>query len=97
MSNVPDPEDEEAPSRFRRTWQLLFQDTVVVTMFDNDDAGRQAGRRLARGLDGEAFDDWDNTYGDVNEWHLADPEGLAERIGRYRDRLHSRRGVESWG
>lgn len=96
VSNVPD-DDDDAPSRFSRTWTLLFQDTICITMFDNDDAGRQAGRRLARGLDGEAFDEWDNDYGDVNEWHLADPEGLAASLGGFRSRLHSRRGVDSWG
>jgi len=97
VSNVPDNEDEdgEAPSRFHKSWLLLFQDTICVTMFDNDDAGRKSGRRLARGLNGEAFDEWNNDYGDVNEWHRADPEGLAASLDGYRDRLHRSRGLGS--
>lgn len=94
VANVPDPEEPEAERGFAKEWKLLFQDTICVTMFDNDDAGRQAGRRLARGLDGEAFDEWDNTYKDANEWHKSDPDGLGVALNSFRSRIYSSKGME---
>jgi len=90
-------DDEEEPEgRFKRSWQLLFQDTLCITIFDNDEAGIGPGRQLARGLDGVAFDAWENGYGDVNDWHRADPEGLGDAISRFRYGVYRSRGMESW-
>ena len=88
-----EPEEE---GRFQRSWHLLFQDTLCITMFDNDEAGIPAGRQLARGLDGVAFDAWENGYGDVNEWHKADPGGLGDAIARFRYGVYRSRGLEPW-
>ena len=92
VANVADDEDE-APSRFRRSWKSLFDGTLCVVMFDQDDAGAKAGRRLARFLEGEVFDDWDGSYGDVNDWHHDDPDGLADALRGYRDRVRRGRGL----
>jgi hypothetical protein len=89
-----DSDNSEAPSRFRDSWPLLFRDTLCITMFDNDEAGRPPGRILARALDGVAFDAWPDTYGDVNDWHLADPKGLADAISRFRYGFYRSRGME---
>ena len=91
-----DDDEEESEGRFKRSWQLLFQDTVCVTIFDNDEAGVAPGRRLARGLDGVAFDGWVDGYGDVNDWHKADPGGLADAISSFRYGVYSSRGMELW-
>lgn len=104
VSNVKTPAEiekdsdteQEPEGRFKRSWQLLFQDTLCITMFDNDEAGIPAGRQLARGLDGAAFDAWENGYGDVNDWHLADPEGLGDAINRFRYGVYRSRGMVSW-
>jgi len=90
-------EDEQKEGKFRKSWQLLFAGTMCFTIFDNDPEGLQAGRRLARFLDGEAFDGWQNGYGDVNEWHKSDPEGLADALSRYRDGIYRGKGMEPWG
>ena len=99
VSNVRDPDEDEQdgqPSRFRKSWLHLFTDTLCITMFDNDDEGRKAGRRLARGLDGEAFDEWPDGYGDVNEWHRDDPTGMARALYRYRRGLYHSKGLVPW-
>ena len=70
--------------------------TDDTTIELSERVNRVAGRRLARGLSGEAFDEWDNQYGDVNEWHQSDPDGLAAAIARYRDRLYRSKGLDSW-
>lgn len=93
VSNVLDEEDG-GDRGFRKEWALLFEDTLCITMFDNDDAGRVAGRKLARGLNGEAFDEWDNDYGDANDWHKADPDGMARAIADYRNRVRGSRGLQ---
>ena len=85
---------EEREGRFRREWSLLFEDTLCITMFDNDDAGRQAGRRLAAGLNGVVFDEWDARFSDVNDWFVADREGLVDALDRFRSRVRSSRGLE---
>lgn len=91
-----DSDDTEEPEgRFKRSWQLLFQDTLCITIFDNDEAGIPAGRQLARGLDGVAFDGWEDGYGDVNDWHRDDPEGLADAINRFRYGIYRSRGMVS--
>lgn len=95
VSNVPSEErwSDENPTGFKREWKLLFEDSRVIVMFDNDDPGRKAGRRLARALGGEAFDAWDDEYVDINEWHRADPEGLGVAIDRFRYRIFGSEGM----
>lgn len=94
VQNVPDPDEPvegdrfSKPAGFKPSWRFLFEDTRVVTMFDDDDAGRKAGRRLAAALGGVAFDGWgDSGYTDVNDWHRGDPAGLGEAVARFRDGL----------
>jgi hypothetical protein len=89
-----DPDDAKESKRWKKVWALLFQETVCITIFDNDDKGVGPGRMLARSLDGVAFDAWENGYGDVNDWHLADPEGLADAISRFRYGFYRSRGME---
>lgn len=94
VSNVGEEESDKPQARgFRKEWALLFEDTLVITVFDNDDAGRKAGRRLARMLNGEAFDEWDNQYGDINDWHRADPDGLSRSLRGYCQRVLGSRGL----
>lgn len=95
VSNVPDNEDGSQERGFRREWTLLFEDTLCIVMFDNDDAGLKAGRRLARAVNGEAFDEWDNKYSDVNDWHKSDPVGLGLALAGYVDRVRRSRGMVS--
>lgn len=93
VSNVPDEERwGKEKTGFRAEWKLLFEGSRVVTMFDNDEAGRKAGRRLARALGGEAFDEWDE-YSDVNDWWRADPQGLAYAVDRFRYRVFGMEGM----
>ena len=87
--------DEEKEGRFRKSWQHLFADTLCIVMFDNDDAGRPAGRQLSRFLGGEVFDDWDDKYGDCNDWHKDEPGGLGRAVSRFRSRIYRSRGLES--
>lgn len=89
--------DEVTDRRLRKSWLLLFEETLCLTIFDNDEAGRGAGRRLARGLGGEAFDGWDDRYGDVNDWHRADPDGLGEALRAFSSDIRSGRGMATWG
>ena len=91
-----DPGEAEKEGRFKRSWQLLFQDTLCITMFDNDDKGIGPGRQLARGLDGVAFDAWENGYSDVNDWHKADPSGLGDALNRFRYGVYRSRGIQPW-
>jgi len=97
VGNVPDDdEDKESDTgrpAIRKSWLLLFADTLCVTMFDNDDDGRKAGRRLARALNGEVFDGWNDEYGDVNDWWRDDPTGLAAAVDRFRGRIHRSHGM----
>jgi hypothetical protein len=69
--------------RFRASWRALFTGTVYV-MFDNDDDGWKHGNMLARILEGETFDRWDDRYEDPNEWHQNDPDGLRNALMDYR-------------
>lgn len=94
VSNVPDDEDEETERGFRKEWALLFEDTLCLMMFDNDDAGKKAGRRLARGLNGEAFDEWADNHNDINSWHRADPVSLRLALASWRVGVRSGRGLE---
>ncbi|KKM02964.1 hypothetical protein LCGC14_1779220 [marine sediment metagenome] len=87
--NVPDEdpkaeEDKTRSSRFEPGWKWLFAGTKVVVMFDNDESGWPAGRKLAHLLDGEVFDRWDDDYGDVNDWWIGDSAGMKEAISYYR-------------
>jgi hypothetical protein len=93
--NVPDTDGEgsdEAPrsSRFDPDWSWLFMGSRVVVMFDNDDEGWKAGRKLAHLLEGEVFDNWDDgstsggPYRDINDWWLGDKRGMKNAISRYR-------------
>jgi len=88
-----DSDDEEPEGRFRRSWQLLFEDTLCLTIFDNDEAGRQGGRRLARGLGGEAFDGWVDDFEDVNDWHRRDSDGLGAALHSFRARVRRGHGL----
>ena len=90
-----DSDETEEEVGFRRTWQLLFADTLCIVMFDNDDKGRPAGRRLARGLEGEVFDGWVDNFKDANEWHRSDPAGLGAAIDRFRRGVYRSRGLVS--
>ena len=93
VANVAEDDEQHTSRGFRKEWALLFEDTLCITIFDNDDAGRKAGRALARGLNGEAFDGWDDRYGDVNDWHRDDPSGLADALARYVYRVSRERGL----
>ena len=90
VSNVSDGERE---GRFKSQWRLLFEDTLCVVMFDNDEAAREPGRLLANALNGEVFDDWDSQYADINDWYRADPEGFRDRVGAYRRRTRALYGL----
>ena len=93
-SNVPDEKDGEVEynDRFHKSWTYLFDDTLCITAFDNDDSGRRAGRKLARALEGEVFDQWHQDYTDMNEWHKADPDGLKITLQNFRSKVRDSRG-----
>ena len=80
-----DEGDEDVDPRLE-AWSILFEGSFVVVAFDNDVDGIRAGRRLARGLGGIVFDEWDDDYNDLNDWYSADPEGLDRAIDRFRRR-----------
>lgn len=85
--NVPDEddkEDREETRRFRRSWAILFRESEVVVMFDNDEEGIKNGRRLAMLLHGRVFDRWDDEHEDVNAWHKADPKRLRRAVMDFR-------------
>lgn len=100
VSNVPAEEgagDDRfgQPAGFKHSWKLLFEDTLVITMFDDDDAGRKAGRRLAAALNGVAFDGWgDSGFTDVNDWWRSDPAGMVEAINNFRVGVRRSRGLD---
>ncbi len=77
-------EEREWTGKFLEEWRYLFEDTTVFVVFDNDATGRYAGRELARFLDGDAFDAWDDDYGDIGEWHKDHPVGLARALAGFR-------------
>ena len=81
VGNVPD--GEEGSKHWHKAWNVLFEDTLCIIAFDNDDAGRHAGRKLARALEGVVFDRWHRDYSDLNEWHKADPEGLGVAMAAF--------------
>ena len=93
--NIPDDDEPEAAdasegvegasqaSRFNPNWKWLFTGSRVVVMLDNDEKGWPAGRKLAKLLEGEVFDAWDD-YGDINEWYLGDRIGMKKTLSRYR-------------
>lgn len=85
--------DDKKEGRWLRAWNLLFEDTLCVTMFDNDEHGRQPGRVLAAQLNGVVFDEWDDRFGDVNDWMLGDRDGLARSVYRFSDRVRGSRGM----
>ena len=78
---------------FRKAWTMLFEDTLNIVAFDNDDTGRRNGRILARALEGIVFDKWNGDYTDLNEWHKADPGGLAVSLKIFRDESRIARGM----
>ena len=80
---------------FRNDWLLLFEDTLCVVAFDQDEAAVEPQRRLAAALKGEQFDDWDTRYTDFNDWYRGDPEGFRARIAGYRDRTRRLYGLAS--
>lgn len=90
VSNVGKDEDK---SRFKREWKLLFQGTLCIVMFDNDEEGQASGRRLAAGLGGVLFDEWDDRYTDVNDWFRNDWQGLVDRLRGFRTRVRATRGL----
>ena len=81
-----DEDDEREVDPQQEAWSILFEGSFVVVAFDNDVDGIRAGRRLARGLGGIVFDEWDESYNDLNEWYSADPKGLDSAITRFRRR-----------
>jgi hypothetical protein len=93
-SNVPDEKDGETEysGRFPKAWSYLFDDTLCLIAFDNDDSGNRAGRKLARALEGEVFDQWNRDYTDINEWHKADPQGLKITLQNFRAKVRTSRG-----
>ena len=95
-SNVPDEKDGQVEynERFHKAWYYLFEDTLCITAFDNDDSGRRAGRLLAKALDGEVFDEWHRDYSDMNEWHKADPTGLGVTLQNFRAKVRTSRGYD---
>jgi hypothetical protein len=78
---------------FKKAWTMLFDDTLNIVAFDNDDTGRRNGRILARALEGVVFDGWTGDYKDLNEWHIADPGGLAVSLKIFRDESRISRGM----
>ena len=97
LSKDTDPDEPDPDTgRWKHSWQLLFQDTLCITMFDNDEAGIGPGRMLARSLDGVAFDAWENGHNDVNDWHKADPDGLGDALNRFRYGVYRSRGIQPW-
>jgi len=84
---------DEREGRFRKSWTHLFEDTLCITMFDNDEAGRIPGRQLAVALNGVVFDEWDDDYMDVNSWYVGDGEGLVDAVDRFRNRARGARGL----
>ena len=72
---------------------MLFDDTLNIVAFDNDDTGRRNGRILARALEGIVFDGWTGDYNDLNEWHIADPDGLAVSLKIFRDESRIAKGM----
>ena len=91
VGNVP--EEGQESKHFKKAWTVLFEDTLCVVAFDNDDAGRHAGRKLARGLEGVVFDKWHRDYNDLNEWHKADPDGLGEAMAAFSLEARKIRGM----
>ena len=87
VANVEDTEDEDREVDPRQeAWAILFEGSRVVVAFDNDDDGIRAGRRLARGLGGIVFDQWDDNWNDLNDWYAGDPDGLDRAIDSFRRR-----------
>ena len=84
MANVPEQGEE---GRFKKEWALLFEDSRVFVMFDPDDEGVKAGRRLAAALNGVVFDEWPAGVDDANSWFRVDREGMAASVGRFRRRV----------
>jgi len=86
---------EGKEGRFRYSWSHLFEDTLCITMFDNDEEGRIHGRQLAVLLNGVVFDEWSDGFVDVNDWFRSDREGLVDTVDRFRRRVRSSRGLET--
>lgn len=84
---------DEEKSRFKREWKLLFQNSLCIVMFDNDQAGLESGRRLASFLNGVVFDEWDSDYSDINDWFRGDWQGLVDAIRGFRHRVRVVRGL----
>lgn len=95
VSNIGDGEEGMLPTErgFRKDWLLLFEDSLCVVAFDQDEAAVEPQRRLAAALKGEQFDDWDTKYTDFNDWYRGDPEGFRARIAGYRDRTRRLYGL----
>lgn len=92
VSNVKDPE-AETEGKFKRSWRHLFTGSLVIVAMDNDEKGLSAARRVARGLGGHIFDYGEVDYGDLNEWHADDPNGLAARLNSERARIRRKVGM----
>ena len=78
---------------YKEAWNMLFEETLSLVAFDNDDTGRRNGRILARALEGIVFDKWTGDYNDLNEWHIADPDGLAVSLKIFRDESRIAKGM----
>ena len=95
--NVPKEDTEtggiEYRENFKKAWTMLFEDALNIVAFDNDDTGRRNGRILARALEGVMFDAWEGDYTDLNEWHIADPDGLAVSLKIFRDESRIAKGM----
>ena len=86
VSNVSDPGE----GRFKAEWTLLFEDSLAVVAFDNDEAALEPARRLAAALGGEIFDSWPTGVKDWNDWWRTDPSGMQETVTMFREALHRR-------
>lgn len=71
--------------RFKREWKLLFDSAFVVVMFDNDQAGNDAASVAARAFAPRSAILQPPEGMDVNEYWLADPEGMQAAIAAVRE------------
>lgn len=73
-------------ARFHRSWKLLFDEAEIVVAFDNDEAGQAAAEKLCAVFSPHSHLFLPPEGMDINEWWLADPEGLREALGVFSDR-----------
>jgi hypothetical protein len=62
--------------RFRSAWRLLFDGAKIIVVTDSDPAGREAAERLVAAFEPDGVDLCPPDGMDVNDWFLADRDGL---------------------